>query len=398
MSRVFSKAIGQDLEVNRIIGHIEGKENGPCLIFFGGVHGNEPSGVFALHRVIDKLKEKEIPIRGSIYALAGNIWAMERSERFHQNDLNRLWTRENLKELESETFQPANEDERQLQELYRLLHGLLISKSGPFYFFDLHTTSCQTTPFITVNDSLLNRQFTSQYPTPIILGIEEYLDGPLLSYLNELGYVSFGFESGQHDEISSIENHVAFVYLSLVFAGSLNRERIDYNRYFESLGETTGNIYEIYYRHEIREGDRFIMQPGFRNFQDVRKGELLAEYNGRPFRSRKDTKIFMPLYQAQGNDGFFFIRKTPVVYLRISAWLRRWRFDRILPYLPGVSRYDKESDTLMLDLKIAGLMTKRILRLLGYRSQKMDKTHLIIRGREVNARTEEYRHEPWMAP
>ncbi len=397
MSRVFSKAIGQDLEVNRIIGHIEGKEDGPCLVFFGGIHGNEPSGVFALHQVIDELKDKEIPIRGSVYALSGNIWALERSERFHQTDLNRLWTRENLRKLENDSFQPANEDERQLEELYRIVQGLLISKSGPFYFFDLHTTSCQTIPFITVNDSLLNRQFTRQYPTPIILGIEEYLEGPLLSYLNELGYVSFGFESGQHDDISSIENHVAFTYLSMVIAGSLDKELIDYDTYFETLGKTTGNIFEINYRHEIREGDRFSMLPGFQNFQDVRKGELIAEYNESPFRARKDTKIFMPLYQEQGNDGFFFIKKTPVIYLRISAWLRRWRFDRILPYLPGVSRYDKESDTLMLDLKIAGLMTKPILRLLGYRSQRMDKTHLIVRGREVNAKTEQYIHEHWMA-
>ena len=35
-------------------------------------------------------------------------------------------------------------------------------------------------------------------------GIEEYLNGPLLSYINELGYVAFGFEGGQHDDISAI--------------------------------------------------------------------------------------------------------------------------------------------------------------------------------------------------
>ena len=39
---------------------------------------------------------------------------------------------------------------------------------------------------------------------PIVLGIEEYLQGPLLSYINTLGYVSLGFESGQHDNKQAI--------------------------------------------------------------------------------------------------------------------------------------------------------------------------------------------------
>ena len=137
---------------------------------------------------------------------------------------------------------------------------------------DLHTTSSETIPFLTVNDSLLNRKFTKQYPVPIVLGIEEHLDGPLLSYINELGYVAFGYEGGQHDDLSSIENHIAFIYLSLVFSESITKESINFQHYFELLAKTSidsRDFYEIFYHYKIKETESFKMKPGF--FQEEEK-------------------------------------------------------------------------------------------------------------------------------
>lgn len=47
-----------------------------------------------------------------------------------------------------------------------------------------------------VNDSFLNCIYIKNYLLFIVLGIEEYLEGFLLNYINELGYVVFGFEGG----------------------------------------------------------------------------------------------------------------------------------------------------------------------------------------------------------
>ena len=80
---------------------------------------------------------------------------------------------------------------------------------------------------------MLNRKFTRQYPLASILGIEEHLDGPVLSYLNELGYVSFGFEGGQHDSINAIENHTIFILLTMVFSGILDKSQIAFDAYIE---------------------------------------------------------------------------------------------------------------------------------------------------------------------
>ena len=395
MGNIYSKALNKHLNVDRVIGQIEGDNPGPCLIFIGGIHGNESSGVFALQQVMQNLEEKNIAIRGTVIALTGNLRALERSQRFHQADLNRLWVGKKVEALEQGTFEPSNEDEIQQAELYRIIKNLLLTKTGPFYFFDLHTTSSKSTPFLTVNDSLLNRKFTQQYPVPMILGIEEFLDGPLLSYINELGYVSFGFESGQHDEISSVKNHIAFTYLSLVFSGVVAKESIPFLQYFKSLGNMTGNIYEIYHQYKINQDESFVMQPDFVNFQSIAKGEHLATSNGQPVNAPEHTLIFMPLYQKQGDDGFFMIRRIRPIYLNLSALLRKLHVDKVLHYLPGIRRSSGNADTLILNLKIARFFTKQFLHILGYRSKKKDKTHLTIKSREANSKKKDYKEELW---
>ena len=396
MIEVHSKALDQSIETDRIIGHINGSSSGPTLIFMGGIHGNEPSGVFALKRVFQKINPTKV--KGTIYGISGNLWALERGVRFHQEDLNRVWTEERIRALPSSPKKATNEDIAQQVEIYELIQSILDEGTGPFYFFDLHTTSSETVPFLTVNDSLLNRKFTTQYPLPIILGIEEYLDGPILSYINELGYVAFGYEAGQHDNMSSIENHMAFIYLSMVFCGSVDKEDIDFHQCYDLLAKTTGDvrsIYEIYYRYLIKPEEDFQMRPGYFNFQRIRAGQDLAENNGSLIKAPMDGRIFMPLYQTQGAEGFFTIRRIRPIFLVLSAFFRKVRFDNFLTILPGVRWQDKGRHTLRVNLKIAFLFTKQFFHLLGYRSKRVDKTHLVMKNREEESRNEEYENEFW---
>lgn len=396
MVTVHSKALNSDLQVSRIIGELSGKEEGPCLIFIGGVHGNEPSGVFALQQVFEELQSQKVPIKGKIIGLSGNLWALERGERFHKQDLNRLWDENRTEQLKKGVFIPNNEDEKQQLELFTLIQSILSSNKGPFYFFDLHTTSSKTQPFMTVNDSLLNRYFTKQYPIHSILGIEEYLNGPLLSYINELGYVSFGFEGGQHNSLASIENHRAFVYLSLAFSGSVLKEHIDYETHLRTLKIRNPGVFEIYHRHKVASNETFQMLPGFNNFQSVSKGEKLAISNETTIIAASESTIFMPLYQAKGEDGFFLIREIPQFFLWLSGVFRRWRIDKLLPLLPGVNWVSKEKSTMTINLVVARFLAKQFLHLMGYRSKVVDKNHLIVKSREAASKTEEYHDSGWL--
>lgn len=399
MVKVYSKALEQTIETGRYIGKLEGAQPGPSLVFTAGLHGNEPSGVFALKRAIKLLEDKELPIKGNVYALAGNLPALERGERYHRHDLNRLWSGRRMSRICKGLHKAENEDEIQQQELYQCIREILVKDQGPFYFMDLHTTSCETVPFIVVNDSLLNRKFTSQYPLPMILGIEEFLEGPLLSYINELGYVAFGFEAGQHDELSAIENHIAFIMLSLAFTGCITKKDLDFNRYYNVLAKTsvdTRHFYEIFYRYRIRHGEQFQMEPGYVNFQNVKIGQKLATSNGDPILANRNAKVFMPLYQSQGSEGFFAIRRVDRRFLNTSAALRRMKLNHMLPLLPGVSWLNRQRGTLKVDRRIAKFFTKKAFHLLGYRSRKLDRNHYIMKNRETASRNEDYKNAGWL--
>jgi predicted deacylase len=398
MTKVFSKALDQSIEVERMIGHIRGEQPGPTMIFLGGMHGNEPSGVFALHKVLHELNEKNTAIKGNIYAISGNLRALAKGERYHTKDLNRMWTSENMDLLVSGKLRSDCEDTDELLELYKLIQGILKQEAGPFYFMDLHTTSSETIPFVLVNDSLVNRKFTEQYPVPMILGIEEYLEGPLLSYINELGYVAFGYEAGQHDDLSSIENHIAFIYLTLKFAGSISEEDINYYHYYEQLAKTSvdsKHVYEISYGFRLKEGDSFIMKPGFVNFQHVKKGQEMALKNDVPVIASYTGRIFMPRYQNVGEDGFFEIRKVSPFLLRLSAVLRKIYFENLLVLLPGVKWESKKHDALIVNRKVARFFAKQFFHLLGYRSRRVNKTHLVMKNREAASREKEYYSAIW---
>ncbi|PCE66686.1 succinylglutamate desuccinylase/aspartoacylase family protein [Sediminicola luteus] len=394
-TQIHSKALDKTLTIGRIIGHLKGKHPGPTMIFVGGIHGNEPSGVFALQHVLQQLAG--IEICGEIYALAGNLKALARSERYQSEDLNRLWTTDNLNKLKKGQLAITHDDFEEQLALYHCLHDILETGPVPFYFIDLHSTSGPTKPFMTVNDSLLNRYYSQQFPVPMILGIEEYLDGPLLSYINELGYVAFGFEGGQHDDRQAIENHIDFVWLALVFSGCIFKDAIPFQTHYDRLYQRAGRcreIHEIVYRHAIEAGQSFVMLPGFTNFEPISKGKVLAQTDTGSCRAPRSGKIFMPLYQNQGNDGFFIIKRIHPFFLRFSAWLRKSKWGTILRKLPGVQAVDGQG-TLAVNLKTARFLAKDIFHLLGYRSKQKGHTHLIIKNREKASKTDSYIGAPW---
>ena len=41
--------------LGRVIGSVNSESVGPCVVFVGGLHGNEPSGVIAIDKVLRQL-------------------------------------------------------------------------------------------------------------------------------------------------------------------------------------------------------------------------------------------------------------------------------------------------------------------------------------------------------
>jgi hypothetical protein len=226
----------------------------------------------------------------------------------------------------------------------------------------------------------------------VVLGIEEYLDGPLLTYINELGYIAIGFEAGQHDDEIAFKNQVAFIHLVLKETGILPQQS-NLDDYTGELAQQTKgrhDFFEILDYHRIQPGESFQMEAGFENFQLIKKQERLATSNGTAVYASKGGRIFMPLYQKQGEDGFFIIRKIPQIVIWISAFLRFIRFDSFLTLLPGVSWMSDKKDALRVNLRVARFMARDFFHLLGYRTKQKGNDYLVVRNRERAARTSEY--------
>jgi succinylglutamate desuccinylase len=395
MVEVYSKALNKAIEVDRLIGKIENKSQGPTVVIFGGIHGNEPAGVFALKHIFEKYSEAEI--NGSIYGITGNLSALKKGQRFIHSDLNRIWTEDNLDGSKSKNA--INPEEQEQAELFEILKKILKDDKSPFYFIDLHTTSSRSLPFITINDAMINRKFSQQFPVPIVLGIEEYLDGPLLSYVNTLGYVSLGFESGQHDDKEAITNSIAFLNLVLSATGSFKEVNLaDHRKHFDQLNQFTSNhrdTFEVIYLYQIQNGEVFEMEPKFDSFQHIQKGTLLAQSNGTDVISEFSARIFMPLYQKRGREGFFIIKKINPFFMHLSAVLRRIRADNLLVIFPGVSWQNRKKGILQVNLKVARFMAKPLFHLLGYRNKQIDKTHLRLYNRDRVSKLKMYKELKW---
>lgn len=389
MIEVHSKTLQQTIHIDRVIRHVKGKQPGPTVIFFGGIHGNEPAGVFALHDVLTNIAQEESLQRGSVIGIAGNLGALTHGVRYREVDLNRIWTEERLHAAQHQTTDIVPLEVKEQKELLHLLKEVLRKNAGPFYFIDLHTTSSATIPFITLNDTIINRKLAIQFKMPVILGIEEHLDGPLLSYINEWGYISLGFEAGQHNELEAVHHHKDFIMRVLEVIGMLGKPIPNHTGHPEIF-------YEITYRHLIKNGDQFKMCHGFQNFQEITQGQLLASHNGEWIEAKEDGIIFMPLYQDQGDEGYFLINKVPARYLRLSLILRCLHLDAWLTWLPGIRWKDDRKRTLVVNKHIARFFAKDFLHLMGYRVRREDGDHLVATKRENRTANRAYRKEVWL--
>lgn len=337
--------------------------------------------------MLERLEKTGAPFKGQLIGVAGNLKALEKGVRYIDRDLNRIWRPAEIDKLLSggNELPPGDTEEAERKDLINVFYEYCSNKESPVYFLDLHTTSSYGSPFITIADTLRNRAFALNYPVPIVLGIEERLDSTLLNYINELGYIAIGFEAGRHDDPSSVDKCVAALWITLVSAGCMDKKNADEleksRSRLKSAAGNLGGFYEVRHRHGIENDSGFKMEPGFKNFERIQKGYLLARSGAKEIRSIENGSIFMPLYQKQGDDGFFILRKINPLWIKVSSFLRRLRAGAVLPALPGIRGEDGKHETLVIDNKIARWYVIEILHLLGYRRKSRERGKLIVKKR-----------------
>lgn len=373
---------------DRLIGRIVGARPGPLLVVTAGLHGNEPAGVAALERIFQTIHDQRIPIRGEFLGLAGNLAALARGERAIDRDLNRHFKPERITALRNgHPPDPAISEDQELVDVLEAIEPALGRAHDEAFFIDLHTTSGKSAAFATVGDTLRNREFALRFRSPIILGLEEHIEGTLLEYLNGLGYITMGFEGGRHQDPASVDLLEAGVWVALAAAGVLpTADRLAEveraQRLLEQNRRGLPRVFEVRYRHPVQPEDRFRMRPGYESFQPLTQGEWVAEDRSGDIHAPAGGRILMPLYQTQGDDGFFVIREFSPFWLTVSRILRHTRADQLLRALPGVRRHPTLEDTLVIDIRVARFVALQIFHLLGYRKQKQVGRVLVMSRRK----------------
>ncbi|UJR83948.1 succinylglutamate desuccinylase/aspartoacylase family protein [Sandaracinus amylolyticus] len=369
----------------REIGRVRGDHPGPTLICVGGIHGNEPAGTIASHRVLERLDAPSL--RGELVAFAGNLASLRLRRRFQAKDLNRLWTPVRVRELHARPDRIGDDPEDlEQRELLEVIEDAILRARGPVYFMDLHTTSAAGIPFVLFGDTLPQRAFARAFPLPIILGLEEQVDGVMSEYFTHHGCITLTIEGGQHDDPASIDNLEAAIWVALetarlIDARDFARERERSHALLHSRRGHLPRVMEVIERHAITPADEFVMTPGFANLERVRRGQLLARDRRGEIRARSDGLVILPLYQGLGDDGFFWGREVSEARLVASELLRRAHLDRALPLLPGVRRDPAHRDRLIVDTRVARAYPLDVFHAFGYRRIRQRGSQLTV-GRQ----------------
>ena len=302
----------------RVLVSYHSQRSGPAFLAVGSLHGNEPAGRLAIERVATQLhaaREQEGfgLLCGDFLGLAGNLSALEMRMRYVDTDLNRGWSRERLDRLASQG--PQSVEDREMLELHRAIEKFRTEAHGDLHFLDLHTTSGDSPPFASVVNRKIDRELVSALPVPTVLGIDTHLEGTFLECMQQAGFAGVVYEGGQHDDPIAVDQCEAAIWLILeklamisVYQGKILENRIAWaHACLDPIGRRYPELLQIESRFALERATDFVMEPGYRSFQPVRKGDLLAHHRDEEVRSDRDGMILMPLYQPQGDEGFFLM-------------------------------------------------------------------------------------------
>ncbi|GJM34143.1 MAG: hypothetical protein DHS20C18_31440 [Saprospiraceae bacterium] len=305
--------------MQRLIGQYTGVEKGPLLICFGGMHGNEPAGIQALDLMLKMLEVEpitnpEFHFRGRLVGLRGNLKAIQRNQRFLVKDLNRQWTPENIARIKTASLRELDAEDQELRALHSIIEAEIETyQPEKLVVLDLHTTTAEGGIFSFATDDPESVRIGIELHAPVMKGFLNGIRGTTLHYFNSNNFdpetVGVAFESGQHNDPLSVNRAIAALTNCMRTIGCVDTDHVE-NRHDQLLIEYSKHlpkVAELISNHSIKPEDHFVMNPGYLNFQAVKKGEELARDKNGPICADADGLLLMPLYQNQGDDGFFLI-------------------------------------------------------------------------------------------
>lgn len=313
-----------DIPSERLLGYYTSGLPGPLILAVGGIHGNEPNGPRAIRAFVNMLHAQAPLISGTFLGVLGNVRASAENQRYIDRDLNRCFLATHVATGHSSQL---GHEAGELHALARILHRLR-DDFEDICFVDCHTTSAQTMPYLSINVHPSSIQLAHRFPLNCVIGLQKGIPGCLTEYCNSLEFRGFTFEAGQHLSAAAYSNQVAMLWLLLVYCGALSKHDLPTYRHYEKLlgVETppTKRSFRLLSHYRIKDGENFVMRPGFRNFDYVTRSTHLADNRDGPIYSPDEGYILMPLYQKKGNDGFFLLEEEGAYAFKPSVPLESY--------------------------------------------------------------------------
>lgn len=309
------------MNTNRIIGWYKGMQPGPLVVCIGGIHGNEPAGVQALEALMRRLdtaleKNPDFEFRGTLLALCGNLAALSVKKRFLNEDLNRAWTPNRIAKISASPKHQRSVEEQEIADIIEYVTSAIASyKPTQLIVIDLHTSSADGGIFSLPGPDRISMAIAEQLHAPAVHGLLHTIEGAALAYFLNANFglpvSGLAFEAGQHQDPESPRRALAAVINCLHAIGCVQAQDLDneYDTLLKAFSRKLPANLEIIWRQHIEPTDKFRMEPGFRNFDPVRRGQILAYDLKGAITASADARILMPLYQPQGEDGFFLVRE-----------------------------------------------------------------------------------------
>lgn len=301
----------------RIIGKYKGEAPGALLICIGGIHGNETAGIQAIEEVFRLLRVEPESNPGFIYSgsfvgIKGNLAAITCKRRFLDRDLNRMLSKHELERIHNENTPLSTAEDKECKELIETIESEIEQHDHPFtLILDFHTTTAEGGLFTIAADDPQSRSLAMGLHAPVILGIAEGLTGTTIEYFNQppSGCHCIVFEAGQHDDPGCVDRSVSAIINSMRSIGAVSPKDVHHKHddLLMNLSEGYPRISKLLYHYKIDPAENFKMQEGYKNFQPVKTGEIVAYNNMGEIQSPYTGLILMPKYQALGDDGFFIV-------------------------------------------------------------------------------------------
>lgn len=308
--------------MQRIIGKYNGNAPGPLVVITAAMHGNEPAGVKALDLLfkmleVEPITKPDFSYHGEILGIIGNMAAYQQKKRFISKDINRCWHPEFITHLLKENINNLKDEDAEIREILDVITAEIeISKPDKLYLLDLHTTSSDGGIFCIATDQKESVEIAKNIHAPVITGLLDGISGTTLHYFNTankgIDTTAIAFEGGHHDDPMSVNRCIAATINFMRAIGVVRHEDVE-NRHdyiLQQYAQHLPKVVRVVSRYHIGDNQKWQMKPGYKNFQKVKQGEILARYDGSMVTAPSDGMILMPLYQSQGEDGFFIVEEV----------------------------------------------------------------------------------------